>query len=139
MLEMPFATIEPAPLHGMPVPTFLFMVDFSAGMGGFNGPFSVLLAPLTQGLKPLQAMADRGGRSEPIGLAATLHSSWQIVPSRAGGREEILLASCPGPSDGSATLELRTYRFRDGRWTFAARSAGPCADVEVFPDRRLFP
>ena len=139
MLDRPFASIEPAPLHGMPVPTFLFMVNYSVGMGGFNGPVSVLLAPVTQGLTPLQATPERGGRSETIGLASTLHASWKIVPARTGGTEEILEATCPLSVNGTSNLRLRTYRFRDGRWIVALRTAGECGELEAFPERRLFP
>ena len=137
--ERPFAQIEPAPLHGLSIPTFLYMVDYSIGMGGFNGPMSVLLAPVTQGLAPLQATSDRRGSSETIGLPSTMHASWQIVPARNGGTEEIEQATCSPSVSETNTLILRTYRYHDGHWSVAARSGGACADLEVFPERRLFP
>ncbi len=134
----PFATIKPAPLHGMSAPTFLFEIDESAGTGS-TGPVTELLAPVQQGLDPVQAAGDRGGRPGPIRLSATIVAMWRIVPARSGGTEEIEEATCGRDANGSGTLYLRTYRFHDGRWTFAARSGGECGELEVFPDRRLFP
>ena len=135
--DYPLARIEPAPLHGLPVPTVLFTVDMSAGFGGFSGPATVLLTPTTQGLAPVQFVPERGGKPETLGLARTLHSGWSIVPACHGGTEELEEADCPG--GGGAHLTLGTYRFHDGQWHLSERQGAECGDVEEMPPRSAFP
>jgi len=74
-----------------------------------------LLVPVQQGLKPVQASADRGAGSEPISLSSTSFASWRIVPARGGGSEEVEAAWCSIGSNDIRHLYLRTYRFYGGR------------------------
>ncbi len=136
--DYPLARIEPAPIHGLPVPTVLYSVDMSAGVGGFSGPYTVLLTPTTQALTPMQVVSNGKGKPGPLGLASTLHAQWAIVPARHGGPEEIEDAVCDRTTpDGR--LILTTYRFRDGQWHSTERGAGDCGDIEVMPPRSAFP
>ncbi len=137
-LDRPFASIKPAPLHGLPVPTFLFEVNESGGTGS-TGPITQLLAPVQLGLMPVQAVPDQGGPSKPINLAATIHEMWRIAPARKGGTEQIEYVVCSIRTNGMGPMYLMTYRFHDGRWTSATRIQGECGELEEFPDRRLFP
>ena len=136
--EYPLAKIEAAPIHGLPTPAVLFTVDMSVGWGGFHGPATWLLTPATTQLTPLQFVPEGKGKGGEIGLAATLHALWQIVPARRGGPEEIESVYCPG-GDEVQVLTLWTYRFHDGQWHRAERRGGECGDLEVMPPRSAFP
>ena len=138
-LERPLATVEPAPLHGLPAPTFLFTVDYSIGMGGYNGPAAQLLVPSERRLDPVEAVTDRGGSAGPIYLGRTMHAGWQIVPSRGGTTEEIEVVYCQVGNNDQRLQMYQTYRFRDGRWTVTSRLHGECSEIEAFPARREFP
>lgn len=138
-LERPRANLDPSPVHQLPVPTVQLTVDYSVGMGGFNGPFGELLSTLEHGLSAVEATPIQGGASRPIALNSTLHSIWRVVPARQGGPEEIDVATCPVDDNGTGTLHLRSYRFTNGRWTVATRNRGECGDIEVFPKRSEFP
>ncbi len=136
--DYPLAMVEPAPIHGLPVPTVFYTVDMSAGMGGFSGPATVLLTPTTSGLTPVQVLPDKGGRPDTLGFMNTLHAQSAIVPARRGGPEEIEDAVCDRTTpDGR--LVLYTSRFLNGQWHRAERNGGACDDVEVMPPRSAFP
>lgn len=138
-LERPLATIEPAPLHGLPAPTFLLTVDYSSGVGGFSGPAAQLLVPSERRLNPSEAVTDRGRSSGPIVLSSTLHAAWKVVPSHFGATEEIQVVHCQSAKGDQTSEMYQTYRFRDGRWTVASRQHGECDEIETFPAGREFP
>ena len=136
--ERALAAVEQAPVHGLSTPTFLLTIDYSAGFGGYSGPFSQLLAPAERRLDPVEAVNARG-QSGPIALASTLHAGWKVVPSRRGGTEEIEEVSCAS-GKGTETSQLyETYRYDGSRWTVISRQHGECSEIEVFPPRGEFP
>ena len=136
--DYPLARVEPAPIHGLPVPTFFYTVDMSAGFGGFSGPATVLLTPTTRGLTPVQVVPDRGGKPDTLGFMSTLHAQSAIVPARRSGPEEIEVAVCDRTTP-NGRLTLYTSRFLNGQWHRAERNGGACDDVEVMPPRSAFP
>ena len=137
-LDRPLASVELAPIHGLPHTALFLTVNYSAGMGGWNGPATDLIVPAETGLAPVRVVA-AGGRTEPFSIYQTLHAGWFVSASRFGGPEELMFVFCKsGPgSDGRQGYD--TFRFVGGRWTVATRLAGACGEIENLPPRSEFP
>jgi hypothetical protein len=138
-LDYPLASLEAAPLHGLPSPAWFLTIDETAPMGSYNGPATEILVPAQGGVEALRYTPAKG-EPAPLVLGRTGKADWKIVPARAGGTEEIELVFC-APGDGSGFVTTyRTYRFIDGKWQATSRQLrGLWESDRQFPARPDFP
>jgi hypothetical protein len=134
----PLAEIKPAPLRGMPAPTFFLTVDYSTGAGGFSGPATTILVPSAAKLEPLHYLSDYERKSVEINLVETLHAGWKVVPAR-NGADEIEVVGCRGHGGSQPVSVYETLRLQGGQWVGRSRQQTECGEIEVFPDRKNFP
>lgn len=139
-LGYPMATVEKAPLNGLPSPAFFLTIDQTAPMGSYSGPASEVLMPEQRQLDPVLCQGENGERL-PLILAQTGKAAWQIVPARDGGTESIQQVSSASSAQNEEFITTyRTFRFVDGQWTEASRQQAGYWDTESdFPDPSLFP
>ena len=139
MAEHPLAKVDPAPIHGLPSPTFLLSIDYSTGAGGFSGPATDVIVPSVGQLEPISYASSDGNKAGTVSMASTLHAGWQIVPARGGGPEVIETVDCEPDGKKQDRQTYRSIRFVDGQWRASARQKGECGEIEVMPPRSMFP
>jgi hypothetical protein len=138
-LDYPLATIEPAPLHGLPSPAWFLTIDETAPMGSYSGPATEMLVPAHSGLEPVRYESAQG-QPAPLVLARTGKADWKVVPPRSGTTEEIEAAFCAPADGGNFVTTYRTYRLVDGNWQAASRQLrGLWESDRQFPARPDFP
>jgi len=141
-LDYPLATLEAAPLHGLPASAWFLTIDETAPMGSYSGPATEMLVPAHSGLEPARYESAQG-EAAPLVLARTGKADWKIVPPRsgAGATEEIEDVFCAPAVDGNNFVTTyRTYRFVDGKWQAASRQLqGLWESDRQFPARPDFP
>ncbi|MCX7080205.1 MAG: hypothetical protein NTV76_12840, partial [Pseudomonas sp.] len=121
-LGYPLATVEKAPLNGLPSPAFFLTIDQTAPMGTYSGPATEVLVPGQRQLDPVLYLSETGEK-HPLVMAQTGKAAWQIVaPSSGGATEEIVQVSSASSAENEEFVTTyRTYRFTDGQWTSASR------------------
>jgi hypothetical protein len=138
-LDYPLATLEPAPLHGLPSPTWFLTDDETAPMGSYSGPATEMLVPSHSGLEPVSYESAQD-EAAPLVLARTGKADWKVVPPRSGTTEEIEAAFCTPADGGNFVTTYRTYRFVDGKWQAASRQLrGLWESDRQFPAHADFP
>jgi hypothetical protein len=145
-LERPLARLEGARLYGNDAQTYLVTVDYSAGMGSYNGPITFFVEVKNGRLTWLTATERTTGKSGRITVMSSLKTVWQIVPARKGAGKDILEARCrpafkeSASGDMEFTLSYFRYSFDGKRWIRRVREEKGYSDFEDgFPHRRLFP
>jgi len=132
--------------HGRP--SYAVTIDFSVGMGSYNGPVTRFAEVRDGRLVWLRSVDAQGKHPEPISLMTSLKSAWKIVPSTATGTREILRCTCrpdvdhAQPSDEHLpfVVELTRWAFDGTRWRrYQRASPGFWEDDDPFPDRTRFP
>jgi hypothetical protein len=138
-LDYPLATLEPAPLHGLPSPAWFLTDDETAPMGSYSGPATEMLVPSHSGLEPV-GYESAQGEATPLVLARTGKADWRVVSPRSGTTEEIEAAFCTPADAGNFVTTYRTYRFVDGKWQAASRQLrGLWESDRQFPAHADFP
>ncbi|WP_371920328.1 hypothetical protein [Pseudomonas sp. TKO14] len=139
-LGYPMATVEKAPLNGLPSPAFFLTIDQTAPMGSYSGPLTEVLTPEQSQLDPVLCQGE-GGEKQPLVFAQTGKAAWQIVPSDKGGTESIQQVSSASSMENEEFITTyRTFRYVDGQWTVASRQQAGYWDMESeFPEPALFP
>ena len=139
-LGYPLATVEKAPLNGLPSPVFFPTVDQTAPMGSYSGPATEILMPLQHQLDPVLFVSE-SGEKHPLVLAQTGKAAWQIVAASGGATESIQQVSSASSADNEEFVTTyRTYRYLNGQWTAAGRQQAGYWDTESeFPPPANFP
>ena len=138
-LDYPLATLEPAPLHGLPSPAWFLTIDETAPMGSYSGPATEMLTPAHSGLEPVGYESTQG-HATPLVLARTGNADWKVMPPRSGETEEIEAVFCAPADGGNFVTTYRTYRLIDGKWQAASRQLrGLWESDRQFPARPDFP
>ncbi|MGF7134479.1 hypothetical protein P3T40_005983 [Paraburkholderia sp. EB58] len=138
-LDYPLATLEPAPLHGLPSPAWFLTIDATASMGSYSGPATEMLAPAHSGLEPV-GYESAQGQAAPLVLARTGKADWKVVPPRSGATDEIEAVFCAPADGGNFVTTYRTYSLVDGKWQAASRELrGLWESDRQFPARPDFP
>lgn len=146
-LERSRATLDTAPpLYGQRrnLPTYLLTVDYSAGMGSYNGPITFLVEVVNGAMRfaPVQG--------KPISLMRSLKTDWKFSPQkgRSGQTTDILEVSCRpranigGNADPNKDFVTTYRRFHwNGRsWTKREKTRlGFWEDDGHFPPLTRFP
>lgn len=133
-LAAPLARIDPDPLHGTRVPTWLVSADLTAEMGSFNGPLTLPVEVVGHRLRVARARGPAGA-SAPIQLADTGHASWRRSATKHG--DELLAISA-----GAGTPDTTWQRFHltPGGWRWSERYTPGRWDAEAdFPAASRFP
>lgn len=135
-LDGPLARLDPEPVRGTSVPTYLLSVDLTAEAGSFNGPLTFPVQVKNQHLRRVEATAS-DGHSEPVRLALTGKAAWKKVP--IGPVDDFLSVSCQ-PRDGKFVTFYQRYHPTPHGWQMRMRSEPGFWESDTgFPDIRLFP
>lgn len=139
-LGYPLATVEKAPLAGMPAPAFFLTIDETAPMGSYSGPATQVLMP-SAGKLNTTVYHTPEGKSEALFLAQTGKAAWQVAAPAADGVAQIQqVSSSPAGEDEEFVTTYRTYRFKDGAWQLSSRQEAGYWDTESdFPPPSAFP
>ena len=136
-LDSARAKLDPIPLRGAPVPTWLVTVDLSAEAGSHSGPLTIPVQ-IVGGRRLVAAQASGpDGRRQPVRLALTGKAAWKRV--LVGRTEDLLTVSCqPGPI-GFVTFYRRYHPSRRG-WRFTQVRRSEFRETDGgFPPLRRFP
>jgi hypothetical protein len=135
-LDAPLARLDPVPIRGTRVPTYLLSVDLTAEAGSYNGPLTFLVEVKNRRLQRVEATAS-DGHHEYIHLALTGKAAWKKVP--VGNVDDFLSVSCQ-PKGGSFVIFYRRYHPTRHGWKVRICSIpGFWESDSEFPDIRLFP
>jgi hypothetical protein len=135
-LEKPLARLDPVPLRGTSVPTYLVSVDWTAEMGSYNGPATFPVQVKLPHLERVEA-SNSDGKLEPIRLALTGKAAWKKV--RAGSVDDLLSVSCQ-PQGGNFVIFYRRFHTTRSGWKVRARTKpGFWESDEDFPGIQFFP
>jgi len=137
-------------LHGEHArPSYAVTIDYSVGMGTYNGPLTRLAEIRDGRLLWLRSVDAQGKHPEVLRLPSTGRSAWKIVQGgKAGTRDILLVASQPdleNAASGVAELPfvqtLTRFSFDGTRWRrHQRRSPGYWDSIdEPFPERARFP
>ncbi len=139
-LGYPLATVEKAPLVGLPAPAYFLTIDETAPMGTYSGPATQVLMPSTGKLNAT-VYRTAEGKSEALFLAQTGKAAWQVGAPTADGVAQIQqVSSSPASEDEEFVTTYRTYRFKNGAWQLSSRQEAGYWDTESdFPQRSAFP
>ncbi|WP_421548997.1 hypothetical protein [Pseudomonas sp. QD4] len=139
-LGYPLATVEKAPINGLPAPAFFLTIDMTAPMGSYSGPATEVLVPAQNQLDPLRYLAETGEK-RPLVLAETGKAAWKVVPANDSATESIQqVSSAPAPQGEDFVTTYRTYRYVDGQWQVASRQQpGYWENESEFPQPSAFP
>ena len=134
VLDRPLARINPSPLEGVPL-SWLLTEDWSAGVGGGNGPVTSVLEIRSGALQRAEAIRADGQRA-PIHLLSALQAAWRL--DRSASPDVLIAAICVPDAGGDMDTERRRYAF-DGRWRVTAEQTDGCDDpaasLRPQPDR----
>jgi hypothetical protein len=135
-LDAPLARLDPTPLRGPAVPTWLVSVDLSAPAGSYNGPLTLAVEIRARHLHVAEAR-DEAGKLAPLQLPATGKAAWKRVQVDASDN---LLAIASEPRDGGFVTALRRYRPGVDGWTVIRRDAPGLWESDAdFPASTAFP
>ena len=111
-LAAPLARIDPVPVKGAKLPTFMVSVDLSADAGSYNGPLTMLFQLSGDALIPVSAQAGHRSR-EVIRLSQTGKSAWMRV---SRGQAEDLLQVKSDRRSGGFVVSYKRYSVRGRDW-----------------------
>jgi hypothetical protein len=135
-LAAPLARIDPQPLRGTPVPTWLVSADLSAGIGSYSGPLTLPVEIVAHRLRVARSRGPAGA-SAPIHLAATGKAAWRRVVSAHG--DDLLSVASTMDHDAFVTT-WRRYRITARGWRWTQRQAPGLWESDAdFPDVAQFP
>ena len=135
-LAAPLAKLDPAPIRGAPVPTFLVSADLTADAGSYNGPLTLPIQIVRDHLVAAVARSS-DQRTEPIRLTLTGKSAWKRVSD--GKAETLLLVSCR-PQGQGFVMHYQRYFLARQEWRVKVRTReGLWESDGDFPGRNLFP
>jgi hypothetical protein len=136
VLPGPLARLDPKPLAGVTIPTYLVTVDVTAEAGSYNGPLTQVVEIRSDKLSFVSAR-DMNGKLSLIRLASTLKQSWKRSPS--GQRDDILSVRCE-PLDDHFVTRYRRYQASPDGWRLFERITNGLWEADgAFPERSLFP
>ncbi len=142
-LERPDAKLETLRLRGDDHVTYPVTVDYSIGMGSYNGPLTFFVEVSAGKLRWVEAVDVKTGQSSRISLMRSLKTIWTLTDAPHGRHKEILQAACRpgfGSSEGGFLLSYTRYSFDGKRWIRYERTESGFSEFEDgFPDRALFP
>ena len=124
--------------------TYLLTVDYSVGMGSYNGPITFLVEVTSGAMRYVSV----GGK--PITLMRSLKTDWKFAPIKSGGVKstDILEVSCrpseTAKSDANPnndfTVSYRRTHWNGVKWTRREKTkTGFWEDDGAFPSVALFP
>ena len=135
-LAGPLATLDPTPLRGTVVPTWLVSADLTAPAGSTSGPLTLPVEVVSHRLRVARARGPAGAL-EPIHLAATGKAAWQRL---AVGRADDLLSVSSRPAAGRFVTTYRRYHAGPHGWTIRERRVDEAWEADGdFPEQRRFP
>lgn len=135
-LAAPLAKLDPVPLHGVSVPTWLVSADLTAPAGTTSGPLTLPVEVVEHHLRPARTH-DARGDEQPIQLAATGKAAWKRLRTKHG--DELLAVSC-APANGGFVTSYRHYRPGPRGWTLRTRlKSGLWESDADFPAVAAFP
>jgi hypothetical protein len=136
-------------LYGARAPAFSVTVDFTAGMGSYNGPITWFFDLHERKLRWLQARDSEDGELHEMALMSSLKTRWELAPAEGGASLDVVSIACRPDferkePDGSVRfLEHRTrYHFDGKAWTRYRRSRPGYWENDsyyAFPKLREFP
>lgn len=136
ILAAPLARLEPSPLRGTHVPTYLVTVDLTAPIGSYSGPLSMPIQLVKHKLKRAKA-TNANGRLEDINLALTGKAAWKKITVNAV--DDFIAVRCQAKGDGFVISYARFHPTFRG-WQVRVRSeAGFWESDAEFPDLQHFP
>lgn len=136
ILAAPLARLDPSPLRGTQVPTYLVTVDLTAPIGSYSGPLTMPIQLVKHKLKRAKAMTSKG-RFEEINLALTGKAAWKKVAVNTG--DDFISVRCQPEGDGFVISYAR-YHFTLRGWQVRVRSEPGFWESEgEFPDLKHFP
>jgi hypothetical protein len=128
------ASIEAAKLYGDDRITYLVSVDYSVGMGSYNGPYTSLLEVALGKMKWLEAIDKVTGKAEPILVMDSLKTMWKVADAPSGTAKDILQAACrpdfASLDDVSFILILTRYSFDGKNWVKLERHEKGFAELD---------
>jgi hypothetical protein len=145
VFERPQVSVNEHMLYGDRRRSYEITVDYSTGMGSYNGPISWFVDGRDGKLQWLTYRDPDGDRYE-ITVMSSLKTMWRFSRARHGAGKDLLLASCrpnwesvPRGDDFVVRL-VRFHQTRRG-WTVSTKVFPGYFDVGdgPFPDARDFP
>jgi len=142
ILEKPLATMKEAKFEGLKSPFFL-EVDYSIGMGSYNGPITSILTITNRKIKLMEAADSVSGETHQIRMMDSLKTVWKVVDERT-----ILEVACrpdfENRKNTKDNLEFKItywrYSLDKGKWISHTKSTpGFWENEGEFPDLSLFP
>lgn len=145
-MERPLAAMETASLYGDDRITYLITVDFTAGMGSYNGPITSLVEVVGGKLQWVQALDKTTGKRGQISLMNSLKTVWKIADAPADGAKDVLLVACrpnwSSLADENFYLIRVRYSFDGKSWVISQREEKGFAEADelgALLDRKPFP
>lgn len=140
VLDAPLARLDPTPLRGTQVSTYLVTEDLTAPAGSYSGPLTILVEVAAHRIKRVDAYMPHNHR-EPINLALTGKAAWKKIA--AGPVDDFLSASCQpqtNAKNNGFTTTYRRYHLTAKGWEVRVRSEPIFWESdEPFPETRHFP
>jgi len=136
-LAAPLATLDPVPLRGTPLPTWLASADLTAAAGNTSGPLTVPVEVVAHRLRVARARGPAGA-SGPIQLAVTGQQAWSRMP--VGKVDDLLAIRSVPEGDGGFNTAWRRYHLTPHGWRWTQRqSREPWEPDGEFPPASAFP
>jgi len=144
--DKPLAKMEAANLYGDDRIAYLVSVDYSSGMGSYNGPVTSLVEVARGKLKWLEAVDKATGKPETINVVSSLKTAWRITDAPRGTARDILQVACrpdfASLNEVSFLLIYTRYSFDGKNWVKLERQEKGFAeldDLRHLLDRKPFP
>lgn len=135
-LDAPLARLNPVPLRGTTVPTYLVSVDLTQAAGSYNGPLTIPVQAVNTHLRRAVAITDDGS-TEPVHLALTGKAAWKKISIK--GIDNFLSVSCQ-PQGKNFLIFYRRYSPTREGWRVSMRSVpGFWESDSEFPEIEQFP
>ena len=135
-LAAPLARLDPIPLRGTHVRTYLVTVDLTASAGSYSGPLTMPVEIINHQIKLAKARA-ANGRSEQINLALTGKAAWKKLV--VNSHDDLFAVRCQPTGKGFKTTYYHYRSTRHG-WKVQMRSeSGFWESDDEFPSLKHFP
>jgi hypothetical protein len=144
-LERPLAKVRTAQLYGDAKLTYLLTVDYSAGLGSYNGPITSLVEVKNGHLRWLESTEPATGRTGEIRLMESLKTTWWFVDAADGKGKQILRAQCRPDwssvkNDPDFTTQYARFYFDGPKWLTKVRTVKGLSEFDQgFPELKNFP